>query len=302
MSNYKFGACEWNYPMWGSLALEMAHDQGYDGIEITDGGGYLQPHPMNKGYFVEVERLKPNKMRLDAVPLLHPIIQEDYLDAQARTGIKITGIYLYFLNDQGFVSADNDSLTGKDCLETIKNAVIAAHQMGIPQVSVPTKGMFGTAKLRNAYEKLKYAVEVGEEYGVKIINSFDTSLERELEVLDMLDGKLKVDLNTLDPEIYNREPVSEIIKAVGAQRIGQVKIKDLVPDREGFLTKATGGDCLIGQGGSAWKDAVSTLKEIGYEGWVLTDSPFNSYYLNVNGETYDSLAKRDLETLKKAFI
>ena len=301
MSNYKFGACEWNYPMWGSLALEMAHDQGYDGIEITDGGGYLQPHPMNKGYFVEVERLKPNKMRLDAVPLLHPIIQEDYLDAQAKTGIKITGIYLYFLNDQGFVSADNDSLTGKDCLETIKNAVIAAHQMGIPQVSVPTKGMFGTAKLRNAYEKLKYAVEVGEEYGVKIINSFDTSLERELEVLDMLDGKLKVDLNTLDPEIYNREPVTEIIKAVGAQRIGQVKIKDLVPDREGFLTKATGGDCLIGQGGSAWKDAVSALKEIGYEGWVFTDSPFNSYYLNVNGETYDSLAKRDLETLKEAF-
>ena len=301
MSNYKFGACEWNYPMWGSLALEMAHDQGYDGIEITDGGGYLQPHPMNKGYFVEVERLKPNKMRLDAVPLLHPIIQEDYLDAQAKTGIKITGIYLYFLNDQGFVSADNDSLTGKDCLETIKNAVIAAHQMGIPQVSVPTKGMFGTAKLRNAYEKLKYAVEVGEEYGVKIINSFDTSLERELEVLDMLDGKLKVDLNTLDPEIYNREPVTEIIKAVGAQRIGQVKIKDLVPDREGFLTKATGGDCLIGQGGSAWKDAVGALKEVGYEGWVFTDSPFNSYYLNVNGETYDSLAKRDLETLKEAF-
>ena len=161
--------------------------------------------------------------------------------------------------------------------------------------------MFGTAKLRNAYEKLKYAVEVGEEYGVKIINSFDTSLERELEVLDMLDGKLKVDLNTLDPEIYNREPVTEIIKAVGAQRIGQVKIKDLVPDREGFLTKATGGDCLIGQGGSAWKDAVSALKEIGYEGWVFTDSPFNSYYLNVNGETYDSLAKRDLETLKEAF-
>ena len=44
---YKFGACEYNFPMWGSLTLEMAHEAGYDGIEITDGGGYLQPHPMN---------------------------------------------------------------------------------------------------------------------------------------------------------------------------------------------------------------------------------------------------------------
>ena len=302
MAKYRFGACEWNYPIWGSLALEMARDQGYEGIEITDGGGYLHPHPMNKGYFVEVERLLPNKIRQDAVPLSHPFIQDDYLEAQARTGIRITGIYLYFLNDQGFVSADNDTLTGKDCLETIKNAVIAADKMGIPQVSVPTKGMFGTAKLKNAYEKLKYAVQLGDEYGIRIINSFDTSLERELEVLDLLGGKLKVDMNTLDPEIYNRGTAADMIRAFGADRIGQVKIRAMVPDREGFLTRATGGDCLIGQGGSGWRDAVKALKETGYEGWVLTDSPFNSYYLNVDGQTYDSLAKKDLETLKNAFM
>ena len=63
MMQYKFGACEYNFPMWGSLALEMAHEAGYDGIEITDGGGYLQPHPMNKGLFVECERFTPGLMR-----------------------------------------------------------------------------------------------------------------------------------------------------------------------------------------------------------------------------------------------
>ena len=301
MTEYKFGACEWNYPMWGALAIEMAHDQGYDGIEITDGGGYLQPHPMNTGLFVEVERLKPNKIRMDAVPLSHPIIQDEYLEAQAKTGTEITGIYLYFLNDQGFVSADNDSLTGKDCLETIKNAVMAADKMGIRRVSVPTKGMFGTAKLKNAYEKLEYAVKVGDEYGVQIMNSFDTSLARELEVLGLLKGKLKVDFNTLDPTLYRRESAAEMIRAFGPENIGQVKIKDMIPDREGFITKDTASDCLIGQGGSDWKESVKALKEIGYSGWVFSDSPFNSYYLNVNGETYDSLAKKDLETLKEAF-
>ena len=301
MADIRFGSCEWNYPVWGSLAIEMAHDQGYEGIEITDGGGYLQPHPMNKGLFVEVERLKPNKIRMDAVPLSHPVIQEEYLNAQAKTGMVITGIYLYFLNEQGFVSADNDSLTGRDCIETIKNAVIAAEKMGIPQISVPTKGMFGTAKLKNAYEKLKYAVEVGEEYGIRVINSFDTTLERELEIIEMLNGKLKVDFNTIDPTLYRRGSSAYFVEKLGVDKVGQVKIKDMMPDREGFITQLTGRDCLIGQGGSDWKEAVDALKEAGYKGWVLSDTPFNSYYLNVDGETYDSLAKKDLATLKKAW-
>ena len=96
MNKLKFGACEYNFPIWGALALEMAHDAGYDGIEITDGGGYLQPHPMNKGYFVEVERLQPNLIRMDNYPLLDPIVQDEYLEARANTGIEITGINLYF--------------------------------------------------------------------------------------------------------------------------------------------------------------------------------------------------------------
>ena len=124
MGNVKFGACEYNFPVWGSLALEMAHEAGFDGIEITDGGGYLQPHPMNKGLFVEYERLALNLVRLDGFPLTDRIIQEDYLEAQAKTGMWITGIYLYFLNSQGFVNCDNKTLQGQDALKTIKLSLI----------------------------------------------------------------------------------------------------------------------------------------------------------------------------------
>ena len=301
MSGFKYGVCEWNYPIWGGLALEMAHEQGYDGIEITDGGGYLQPHPMNKGLFVEVERLRPNKIRMDAVPLSHPIIQEEYLEAREKTGIEITGIYLYFLNDQGFISSENDTLTGKDCLETIKNAIIAADSMGIRNVSIPTKGMFGTAKLQNAIDKLEYALEVGKEYGVSIMNSFDTSLRWELEALEKFGGALKVDFHTLYPEVYARESGPEMIRAIGKDRIGQVKIRDMKADREGFLTLATGKDCLIGEGDSSWRACAEAIREIGYSGWIFSDSPFNSYYLNVSGENYDSLAIRDLNTLREVF-
>ena len=47
MAAYRFGTCEYCFPVWGSFALEMAHLAGFQGIQITDGGGYLQPHPKN---------------------------------------------------------------------------------------------------------------------------------------------------------------------------------------------------------------------------------------------------------------
>ena len=301
MKEIKFGACEYNFPIWGSLAMEMAHEAGFDGIEITDGGGYLQPHPMNKGYFIEVERLQPNLIRMDNDPLLDKMVQDDYLNAQAKTGIEITGIYLYFLNCQGFVSSSNESLTGQDALKTIRNAIVAASQMGIPLVSVPTKGMFGTAKNVYALEKLAYAVEVGEAYGVQIANAFDTTLARELEVIKKLDGKLQADFNTIDPAFYAQEPAPEMIRALGKERIRQFKIKDAVADREGFLVKETAGDALLGQGDTDWRDCVTAIREIGFTGWIFSDTPFNSLYLNVDGEDYVSLAARDLTTLKQVF-
>ncbi len=301
MGKIKFGACEYNFPMWGSLALEMAHEAGYEGIEITDGGGYLQPHPMNKGIFVEYERLALNLVRLDGFPLLDKIVQEDYLEAQAKTGIAITGVHLYFLNNQGFVNSNNTTLQGQDALKTIKNAIVAASQMGIPAVTIPTKGMFGVAKNAYALQKLEYAVEVAEEYGIQIANSFDTGLERECEVLEKLQGKLKADFNTIDPLLYDKEDAETMIKTLGKDKIYQFKIKDLKADREGFVTKETSGDALLGQGNGNWQEAVKAIKEIDFEGWVLSDTPFNSLTLNVDGETYESLAKKDLETLKKVF-
>lgn len=301
MTKYKFGACEYNFPVWGALAMEMAHEAGYDGIEITDGGGYLQPHPMNKGIFVECERFTPGLIRLDGYPLTDKIIQDEYMNARAKTGIEITGIYLYFLNHQGFVSNDNETIQGKEALKTIKNAVIAASQMGIPLVTIPTKGMFGVAKNLYAFQKLEYAVKVAEEYGIKIANSFDTSIKRELEIMELLSGKLLADFNTADPLVFARENPVDMINELGGKRIAQIKIKDLKKDREGFITQETSEAVSIGSGDTEWKECLEAAEKLGFEGYIISDTPFNSNSLNVLGENYVSLAEKDLETLKKAF-
>lgn len=301
MTKNKFGACEYNFPVWGALAMEMAHEAGYDGIEITDGGGYLQPHPMNKGIFVECERFTPGLIRLDGYPLTDKIIQDEYMNARAKTGIEITGIHLYFLNHQGFVSNDNETIQGKEALETIKNAVIAASQMGIPMITIPTKGMFGVAKNLYAFQKLEYAVKIAEEYGIKIANSFDTSIKRELEIMELLNGKLLADFNTTDPLAFARENPVDMINELGGKRIAQIKIKDLKKDREGFITQDTSEAASIGNGDTEWKECLEAAEKLGFEGYIISDTPFNSSSLNVLGENYISLAKKDLETLKKAF-
>lgn len=301
MSKYKFGACEYNFPVWGALAMEMAHEAGYDGIEITDGGGYLQPHPMNKGIFVECERFTPGLVRLDGYPLTDKIIQDEYMNARAKTGIEITGIHLYFLNHQGFVSHDNETIQGKEALETIKNAVMAASQMGIPLVTIPTKGMFGVAKNLYAFQKLEYAVKVAEEYGIKIANSFDTSIKRELEIMELLSGKLLADFNTADPLVFARENSLDMINELGGKRIAQIKIKDLKKDREGFITQETSEAVSIGSGDTEWKECLEVAEKLGFRGYIISDTPFNSSSLNVLGENYISLAEKDLESLKKAF-
>lgn len=301
MSKYKFGACEYNFPVWGALAMEMAHEAGYDGIEITDGGGYLQPHPMNKGIFVECERFTPGLVRLDGYPLTDKIIQDEYMNARAKTGIEITGIHLYFLNHQGFVSHDNETIQGKEALETIKNAVMAASQMGIPLVTIPTKGMFGVAKNLYAFQKLEYAVKVAEEYGIKIANSFDTSIKRELEIMELLSGKLLADFNTADPLVFARENPVDMINELGGKRIAQIKIKDLKKDREGFITQETSEAVSIGSGDTEWKECLEVAEKLGFRGYIISDTPFNSSSLNVLGENYISLAEKDLESLKKAF-
>lgn len=301
MAKYKFGVCEYNFPIWGAFAMEMAHEAGYDGIEITDGGGYLQPHPMNKGIFVECERFTPGLVRLDGYPLTDKIIQDEYMNARAKTGIEITGIYLYFLNHQGFVSHDNETVQGKEALETIKNAVIAASQMDIPLVTIPTKGMFGVAKNLYAFQKLEYAVRIAEEYGIKIANSFDTSIKRELEIMEKLNDKLLADFNTADPLVFARENPVDMINKLGGKRIAQIKIKDLKKDREGFITQETSEAASIGNGDTEWKECLEAAQKLGFEGYIISDTPFNSSSLNVHGENYLSLAKKDLETLKKAF-
>ena len=295
----RFAACEQCFPCWGALALKMAHEAGFAGMQITDGGGYLQPHPQNNG-FVEYERFGLDLRRKDSFPLTDPFVQNYYREASQQYGVELMGIYLYLLDHQGFVKFSKETPQGQQCLETIRNAAKSAAEMGIPRVTLPMNGMFGIAQHTYAFEKLEYAAQVGAEYGVEMLFTTDGPAEYQKDLMDRLDGRVKISLNTVSPLLYVTGTGASMIQALGAERLGLLRFQDLMADGEGFVTKETSRQALLGRGAGQTAEAAAAAQAVGYSGWVLSETPYYSLDLfQESGETYVSLAGRDLETLKR---
>ena len=91
MSKLKFAACEWCFPCWGDLAVKMAHEAGFDGMQLGDAGGSM-----------------------NAYPLRDPGVQAYYLEAGEKYHIEFPQIHLYTLGHQGYYRSRLDSLEGKD--------------------------------------------------------------------------------------------------------------------------------------------------------------------------------------------
>lgn len=300
MKRYKFAACEYSFPIWGSLAMEMASEAGFEGIEITDGGGYLQPHPLNNGY-VEYERLGLDLRRQDSFPLTDPFVQEDYLEAAAKYKLQITGIKLHLLENQGFIKESKRTPQGKEGFETIKNGILAASQMKIPAVIISARGLFGLFQQGYAYEKLLYAAETGAEYGVAIFVALDTPAEKQIGIVDSLDRGIKLDFHTIAPELCAAGNPAEMITRLGKERIGQFRVKDLLADSEGFLTSETAGHALLGQGDSKFGACAQAIKDSGYTGWIVADTAYYSEAVNSVCGDYITAAAKDAATLKRIF-
>ncbi len=297
MERIKLGACEFTFPIWGSLAMEMAHEAGFAGIEITDGGGYLQPHPLNNGY-VEYERFGLDLSRQDSFPLNDRFVQEDYLEAAAKYGMEIIGINMYILECQGFIKFANHTAQGAHCLQAIKNTVVAASQMGIPMVTIPVKGLFGLFQHAYALDKLKYAAEVGANYGVKIAVSSDGGIERLTEIVEALDHNTGLAFHTLDPVTSAAGDAAGMIRSLGKERIYQLRVKDMAADDEGFVTREGSRNTLLGDGGGQFAETMEAVRNIGYEGWVLSETAYYSADLNPAGGDYIAMAAKDVETLR----
>ena len=278
MDRIKFGVCEFSFPYWGPWAVKMASEAGYSGIQLADGGGSMYSYPLNDKW-----------------------IQDGYLESAAKYGVHLQSIHLYTLVRQGFIRSSLTSRDGEEGMESIKKGIIAASQMNIPVVMIEGMRMYGAAQRRHVFDMYKYAVEVADAYGVQIAMETDITMEEHFKFLDAFDGKLKLCFDTHNPCMYGTGYPPDMIRALGKDRIDHFHMKESMPDSEGFITKETAPIVLLDQGGTYFKESVQAIKDIGYEGWIISETFYTRPNLNRDGENYVSLAKRDVETLKEAF-
>lgn len=278
MTKIQFGVCEFGFPYWGPMAIQMAHEAGYTGMQLADGGGSQYAYPLNNKW-----------------------IQDSYLENAAKYDIALQSIHLYTLVRQGFIRSSLKTADGQEGMESIRKGIIAASEMKIPTVMIEGMRMYGAAQHRHVYEMYKYAVEVADAYGVQIAMETDITMEEHFKFLDQFDGKLKLCFDTHNPVMYGTGFPPDMIRALGKDRIDHFHMKESQPDAEGFVTKETAPIVLLGEGGTYFKESVQAIKDIGYEGWIISETFYTRPNLNQNGDDYISAARKDVETLQAAF-
>lgn len=277
MGRFQFGVCEFSFPCWGPLALQMAHEAGYTGMQLADAGGSTNAYPLN------------NKR-----------VQDCYLEASAKYGIRLQSIHLYTLVRQNFIRYSQSSPEGQECMESIKNGIIAASEMHIPTVMIEGMRMYGAAQHQHVLDMYKYAVKVAGDYGVQIAMETDVTLENHFKFLDQFDGKLKLCFDTHNPVMYGTGYPPDMIRALGKDRIDHFHMKESRANEFGVLTRKEELVTVLGEGDSHFAEAVDAIHDIGFQGWIFAETFY--FFKGFQGRDYVEIGKHTLRNLRRAYL
>ena len=279
MSKIKFGVCEFCFPYWGEPAIRMAHEAGFEGMQISDGGGSDYSYPLNNEW-----------------------IQDQYLEASSKYDIKLHALYLSTVAKHRGMCEAPDSVEGKLARENIKNGILAAEKLGIHYLTFDYLRIYGEAAKNYMADAVRYAIEEGKDHGVQVEIEPDIPVSEQIKLIESLDNQLKICFDTYNPLMYGSGYPPKMIKMLGKDRIAYFHVKDSTRDAHGFVTKETTKSLPIGQGDTFFKESAQAIKEIDYEGWLMSETFYTRPNLHEGGLDYIELAHNDLETLKKAFL
>lgn len=265
----KCGICEWSFAVTGPSAIEYAGKIGFDGIQLGDLGGSRNCFPMND-----------------------PQIQSSYLEASKRHGVALQSLHLFTLVREGGLQKLPDSDMGRQALLSIQKGLEACRAMEIPALLVTSYDACGIV---NGYDiectarLLEKAVQMSGDYGVQLV--YESILQGGYirQILDYVGPGLKLCYDILNPiKFLKGDPVEEIGQ-FGTQWIDHVHLKDCPREMTGF--------CQLGEGYGRFKESIAALRQIGYDGWYITENFYHLPPMGNTGSVFET-AKKDLETMR----
>lgn len=268
MSN-KTGICEWSMAVTGPSAIAYAGRIGFDGIQLGDLGGSKNCFPLND-----------------------PMIQQDYLEASKKYNVILHSLHLFTLVREGGLQCLPETPEGKAALLSIEKGLEAAQAMGIPKLLVTS---YDACSIINDYDLectaklLRAACDRAQHYGVQMVYECILSGKKIQEVLDYVGPDLKICYDTLNPTKFLRGNPIEEIADFGTKWIDHVHLKDTPQNMKGF--------CQLGQGRGRYAECIQALKEIGFDGWYITENFYHTPPMGNTGSLFETAAK-DLETMR----
>lgn len=276
MSSVKIGVCEFCMPCEGTLAIRMAHEAGFEGMQLGDLGGAAKRFPFSD-----------------------PFIQEQYLKEAEENQIELQAMHLQALFNSRFMLETPGSEKAKIARESLKTAAMACRQMKIPVIMVTGTMISSQEQFDNLVASLKYGLNVSQENGIQLVMETDLNPEQFHRLREQVGDGLKLCFDMMNLKVYGMGEPSELIEKYGFDLIDHFHSKDCVANENGYFTRYTTPFRLIGHGKSGFWDCADVLKRLDYKGWVISESFYFS--TDFGGRDYISLAKEDVETLRKAF-
>ena len=164
----QFGICEWSFPVSGPLAMRLAAEAGYDGMQIGEAGGRLMGYPLN------------NRR-----------VRELYREEAERCDLQLHSLNLGALLAEGTLNDREDTERGGWARKSLSNGFAACEALGIRTVVItvepPTEDAFA-----NVVRHLRFAGELARESGVEIAIESARPVEEIQRLLDELGTEAKV--------------------------------------------------------------------------------------------------------------
>lgn len=282
----RFAACEFDFPCLGPIAIKLASEAGFDGIQLID------TYELAQG-----------------APLLNPSVREEYIAAAEKYHIAFQGLHLYSLCHADILGSIMNTPNGEIIKQNIENAVETCKLMNIPTIMMNFNGHHlihkpCTEQWDNATEALKYGYQLCEDNGIQMTIETLHSPENFFRLRDKVGKNLKICFDTMIPRAHDTGIPSELISAYGIDAIDHFHVHDCMPDSRGYFTVHTLTSSLIGKGKSGFFDCAEVIKNSGFSGWFVSETCYFNRKLFTNptsGLDYAELAARDVEMLRKTF-
>lgn len=268
----RFGICEWSLPEVGADAIRHGAALGFQGIQLTERGGWEADFP-----------------------LLRPALQDEYRRAREETGITFQALHLWSLCRLASMIHPVQSAAGKVSEACLRAAVQVCADLDIPSIMV-TSGFMSQIKNQSDFQifaqHLKLACDIAGERDVRIVFESALSAAEILQMRELVGPELKICYDIFNPIRFHMDAPETEIPLLGRDLIDHFHLKD---GPENMI-----GCSLLGEGVGNFTGVVDAIQAIDYDGWFITENYYGAVPLNKKG-SFDVLATTDLATMQRTF-